>query len=151
MAEKNAFLMYKNRPLVRCGNKIYYGNMADGYVCELTIQEAQDERGLKMSKKIIARRRRWWSARAIRIILPTRWRSRPSGWSANWRSEAQGFGRNRVESRPSGRLSLFLTPPYIDASAPITLFFRSRPCALRRRQRANKKLMHCAIAILSEV
>ena len=45
--------MYKNRPLVRCGNKIYYGNMADGYVCELTIQEAQDERGLKMSKKIL--------------------------------------------------------------------------------------------------
>jgi hypothetical protein len=29
---KNSFLTYKGRPLVRCGNTIYYGNMWEKYV-----------------------------------------------------------------------------------------------------------------------
>ena len=32
MAEKSPFLMYKGRPLVRSGNTLYYGSMAEKYV-----------------------------------------------------------------------------------------------------------------------
>lgn len=28
----NNYLCYKGRPLVRCGNEIYYGNMSDKYI-----------------------------------------------------------------------------------------------------------------------
>lgn len=31
------FLTYKGRPLVRCGNKIYYGNMWEKYVIAMQI------------------------------------------------------------------------------------------------------------------
>ena len=51
----NQFLTYKDRPLVRCGNKIYYGNMADGYVCELTIKSAKEENGLSVADNISVR------------------------------------------------------------------------------------------------
>ncbi len=36
MAE-NKFLMYKDKPLVRCKNELYYGDMADPYVVRFTI------------------------------------------------------------------------------------------------------------------
>ena len=36
MAE-NKFLMYKEKPLVRCGNEIYYGNMSEPFVVKFTI------------------------------------------------------------------------------------------------------------------
>lgn len=54
MAE-NQFLTYKDRPLVRCGNKIYYGNMADGYVCELTIKSTAEDAGLPVAESISVR------------------------------------------------------------------------------------------------
>ena len=34
---ENTRLMYKNRPLVRCGNEIYYGNMTDKFIILLKI------------------------------------------------------------------------------------------------------------------
>lgn len=34
---KNLFLTYKGRPLVRCDNKIYYGNMWEKYVIVMQI------------------------------------------------------------------------------------------------------------------
>ena len=38
MAKKGEFLEYKGRPLVRCGNTIYYGSMADPFVVCLKVQ-----------------------------------------------------------------------------------------------------------------
>ena len=35
MAEK--FLEYKGKPLVRCGNEIYYGNMSESHIVKFTI------------------------------------------------------------------------------------------------------------------
>ena len=32
------FLMYKEKPLVRCGKEIYYGDMSEKYVVRFTIQ-----------------------------------------------------------------------------------------------------------------
>lgn len=31
------FLMYKGKPLVKSGNEIYYGNMAESYVVRFTV------------------------------------------------------------------------------------------------------------------
>ncbi len=36
MAENN-FLTYKEKPLVKCGNEIYYGDMADPFVVRFTV------------------------------------------------------------------------------------------------------------------
>ena len=33
-----SFFTYKNRPLVRCGDTLYYGNMADPYVIKMEIK-----------------------------------------------------------------------------------------------------------------
>ena len=37
LAEKKEFLTYKGKPLVRQGNTIYYGDMADDYVIMMQI------------------------------------------------------------------------------------------------------------------
>lgn len=31
------FLMYKDKPIVRCGNEIYYGDMTEEYVVRFTV------------------------------------------------------------------------------------------------------------------
>lgn len=36
MAENN-FLTYKNKPIVKCGNEIYYGDMAEPFVVRFTV------------------------------------------------------------------------------------------------------------------
>lgn len=35
------FPMYKGKPLVRCGNVLYYGSMKDKYVCRLEIKSTK--------------------------------------------------------------------------------------------------------------
>ncbi len=46
------FLQYKNRPLVRCKNTIYYGNMHDDYVIMMTIMDSTKKDDLDISGKI---------------------------------------------------------------------------------------------------
>ena len=41
MAEENAILMYKGRPLMRKDNLIYYGSMADSHIIMLQILESK--------------------------------------------------------------------------------------------------------------
>lgn len=36
MAE-NKFLTYKEKPIVKCGNEIYYGDMAEPYIVRFTV------------------------------------------------------------------------------------------------------------------
>ncbi len=52
MAENTPFLMYKGRPLVRSGNILYYGSMAEKYVIVMQILSTKDENDLKMAEKI---------------------------------------------------------------------------------------------------
>ena len=52
MAENTPFLMYKGRPLVRSGNVLYYGSMADKYVIVMQILSTKDENDMKMAEKI---------------------------------------------------------------------------------------------------
>ena len=41
MADENAVLMYKNRPLMRKDNIIYYGSMADSHIVMLKILDTK--------------------------------------------------------------------------------------------------------------
>ena len=43
MAEENAVLMYKGRPLMRKDNMIYYGSMADSHIVMLQVLETQKQ------------------------------------------------------------------------------------------------------------
>ena len=52
MAETTPFLMYKGRPLVRSGNILYYGSMAEKYVIVMQILSTKDENDMKMAEKI---------------------------------------------------------------------------------------------------
>ena len=45
-------LTYKGKPLVRCGNEIYYGNMTDPYVLYLQTMTTKVENGQEIADKI---------------------------------------------------------------------------------------------------
>ena len=51
--EENKFLTYKDKPLVRCGNTIYYGNMSDPYVVLLQIAGSKENDGLNMADRVV--------------------------------------------------------------------------------------------------
>ena len=54
MAEENAVLMYKGRPLMRKDNLIYYGSMADSHIVMLQVLETKNvnrDRIVKKSEK----------------------------------------------------------------------------------------------------
>lgn len=46
------FFTYKNRPLVRCGDVIYYGSMADPYVIKLEIKSKKKQLDLEIAEKV---------------------------------------------------------------------------------------------------
>lgn len=45
-------LKYKGRPLVRCKNDIYYGDLAEPYVVFMQVLTAKDVDGVKMADRI---------------------------------------------------------------------------------------------------
>ena len=45
-------LTYRGKPLVRSGNTIYYGDMADEFVAMLQILDTGKFEGLELSKKV---------------------------------------------------------------------------------------------------
>ena len=46
------FLYYKNKPLVKCGNTIYYGNMADDYVIMMQVLSQKEWNNQNICGKI---------------------------------------------------------------------------------------------------
>ncbi|MBQ3048924.1 MAG: hypothetical protein IJC94_03105 [Oscillospiraceae bacterium] len=52
-AGSGKFLMYKDKPLVRSGNVIYYGNMRDPYVVMMQIVNKKKQGDTEVSGKII--------------------------------------------------------------------------------------------------
>ena len=52
MAENN-FLTYKNKPLVRKGNTIYYGDMSDPFVIMISIVDSHEVHGVSIADKVI--------------------------------------------------------------------------------------------------
>lgn len=51
MAE-TSFLTYKGKPIVRKGNTIYYGNMADAFVVMITIGDSHNVHGVDIADKV---------------------------------------------------------------------------------------------------
>lgn len=54
MAENN-FLTYKDIPLVRCGNEIYYGDMAKPYVVRFEILSFRETENGSLPEKVSVR------------------------------------------------------------------------------------------------
>jgi hypothetical protein len=52
MAQASEFLTYKGHPLVRCGDTLYYGNMADKYVVMLKILSKKTVGDLEVADKV---------------------------------------------------------------------------------------------------
>ena len=50
---KNKFLMYKGKPLVRSGNTIYYGNAYDKYLIKIDIKSSKKVDDLEMADKLM--------------------------------------------------------------------------------------------------
>jgi len=51
-AKDKALLTYKDRPLVRKGNTLYYGHMYDPYVAMLTINSSKPFEDLEIADKV---------------------------------------------------------------------------------------------------
>ena len=51
MAEKE-FSTYKGRPLVRCGDELYYGSMEDRFVIRMQIKTKKEVNGLEIADKV---------------------------------------------------------------------------------------------------
>ena len=52
MAEENATLMYKGRPLMRKDNMIYYGSMAASHIVMLQVLETKKQGDLEIATKV---------------------------------------------------------------------------------------------------
>ena len=52
MADKKQFLMYKGKPLVRSGNTLYYGDMADKCVIMIQILSTKTVKDLTVADKV---------------------------------------------------------------------------------------------------
>lgn len=50
--KKSEFLTYKNKPLVRKGNTIYYGSMSDEFVIMFQILSTKEINGLNMADRV---------------------------------------------------------------------------------------------------
>lgn len=50
--EEKTGLTYKGKPLQRCGNQLYYGNVDDKYILLLTVEDSETEEGLEISKAV---------------------------------------------------------------------------------------------------
>ena len=51
MAEKE-FSTYKGKPLVRCGDELYYGSMDQRYVIRMQIKSKKNVNGLEIADKV---------------------------------------------------------------------------------------------------
>jgi len=48
----NEIFSYKGKPLLRCGNQIYYGQPDDKYITRFTIQSSKDVNGLSVANRV---------------------------------------------------------------------------------------------------
>lgn len=51
--DEKKLLTYKGKPLLRCGNTIYYGNPEDKYVVTFRLEDQEPLGDLQLSKKVV--------------------------------------------------------------------------------------------------
>lgn len=49
---KCEFLTYKGKPLVRCGDTIYYGSMSNKFVIKIDIKSKKEQSGMEVAEKV---------------------------------------------------------------------------------------------------
>lgn len=52
VVKKKKILTYKGKPLLKCGDRIYYGNLEDKCILALDIIESKPKKDIKSSTKI---------------------------------------------------------------------------------------------------
>ncbi len=52
-APENEYLTYNGRPLLRCGNEIYYGNPEDKYIVIFRLEEQEPLEDLQIAKRVV--------------------------------------------------------------------------------------------------
>ena len=52
MAKKTKMLTYKDKPIYRQGNKIYYGDLSERLILVMEIVETEEKNGLQLTKKV---------------------------------------------------------------------------------------------------
>lgn len=52
-AKKKKVLTYNGKPIIRCGNRIYYGNLEDKLILVLDIQETKKVKDLDVTTKVL--------------------------------------------------------------------------------------------------
>ena len=50
--KKDNYLYYKEKPLIRGGDMIYYGNLTDKYISVIQILDSKEEKGLHISTRL---------------------------------------------------------------------------------------------------
>lgn len=50
--KKKKLLTYKGKPLIRCGDRIFYGELTDKYILVLDILETKDVKDVKAASKV---------------------------------------------------------------------------------------------------
>ncbi len=50
--KKKKILTYKGKPLLKCGERVYYGNLEDKLILALDVIECEDNKDVKCSTKI---------------------------------------------------------------------------------------------------
>lgn len=50
--KKQEFFTYKGKPLVRCGDTIFYGDMNDSHVIKLDIKSKTDSNGMNIADEV---------------------------------------------------------------------------------------------------
>ncbi len=52
-SNKSQFPTYRGKPLVRCGDTIYYGNMSDKYVIKIDIKSKKKHADMEIADKCV--------------------------------------------------------------------------------------------------
>ena len=53
MERKKKLLTYKGKPLLRCGDRIFYGYLDDKYILVLDVKETGKVKDVEVSKKVV--------------------------------------------------------------------------------------------------
>ena len=52
MAKKTKLLTYKDKPIYRQGNKIYYGDLSERLILVMEIVETEEKNAIQLTKKV---------------------------------------------------------------------------------------------------
>ena len=86
MAQHTEGLVYKDHPLRRVGNMIYYGSMADPYIILMQVKETKKEKDLEVATKVSVELQRTGADLRSRDRVVKR--SEKDGLSAIWLERA---------------------------------------------------------------